>query len=791
MAYRPEELAGARPWKLAAFTTYALSLSFFESIVLDRLVRGRTQEALILADAEGVRAALSEQGAQRVGRDYEVEPVAMTGGVFHPKVSFFHDGSEAHLLVGSGNLTFSGWGRNLELVEHLHPSFAGDAFEDAADFFDALASQPTAAHGAQDRCLQIAARLRGAASVGMKNGSFRLLHSLGQRIGDRIEELADGLGGATRLAAAAPFWDGGQAVTTLCRALKLECAHVHAHPHGAVQGSVGDCWPRNAEIEIVPVEASEFANERRPLHAKAFEIECRRGRIVVSGSANGTRAALYGGNVEACVARIQLEPTASWTLEPSSALPPLAPREDEGESDECANRGVLRADVAGDTVSGRVLSPLIHGDAVLSKVSVDGVARLCDVTLQPDGSFRALVPGLEAQALRGGRLVVRVTSEDGEAEGFASLSAVTGLRRIAGKAASSLFAILSGTETPEDVRVLMEWAHNNAVMLARSSAAGARKIPVVADRPSPLAKSDLWNAAAPDSKPGSGQEGGDPGWMRFLDALMHALRERRGPLGRDEHEDGSEVKKPANGNTNKEDPTAVATRILDDVINLLLPSGSSSTSALRALDLAAYACDRLGDVVSREKAMSWLKRSVGAILADGVPPERMADVASAAMALSGTRPDREEARSARERILRVGIPLKGEPPDVVFAKPFLERMYEEGDYLEAWEAVRDVTTWREQARRYVDALHAGSPGDGYDELLAKVPHEAGVLEAGLKSENARKRIVVLQKWSSTCCSMRLPKLEETKLRQYGVARAVNCCQKALIWPKASDGEERA
>ena len=45
---------------------------------------GRRQ-GLILADIEGVRTSLSEQGAQRVGKDYE--PVAVSGGVFHPNIS--------------------------------------------------------------------------------------------------------------------------------------------------------------------------------------------------------------------------------------------------------------------------------------------------------------------------------------------------------------------------------------------------------------------------------------------------------------------------------------------------------------------------------------------------------------------------------------------------------------------------------------------------------------------------------------------------------------------------------
>ena len=118
----PLDLVSAHPWRRVAFTTYALSLSFFEAVILDALVRGGGREAIIFADVQGVRASLSEQGARRVGKDYEVEPVAVSGGVFHPKLSVFCAAEECHLLVGSGNLTFGGWGGNCEVLEHLHPA---------------------------------------------------------------------------------------------------------------------------------------------------------------------------------------------------------------------------------------------------------------------------------------------------------------------------------------------------------------------------------------------------------------------------------------------------------------------------------------------------------------------------------------------------------------------------------------------------------------------------------------------------------------------------------------------
>ncbi|MFD1104437.1 hypothetical protein [Sphingobium olei] len=48
----PLELISAAPWKRVAFTTYALSLSFFEAVLLDALLRSGGRNALILSDPE-------------------------------------------------------------------------------------------------------------------------------------------------------------------------------------------------------------------------------------------------------------------------------------------------------------------------------------------------------------------------------------------------------------------------------------------------------------------------------------------------------------------------------------------------------------------------------------------------------------------------------------------------------------------------------------------------------------------------------------------------------------------
>lgn len=104
------DLIRAHQWSQSFFTTYALSLSFFEAVVLDALVRQSVGQTLILADLKGVGAALSEPGVRSAGRAYQVEPVAVTNGCFHPKLLVLTSSTEAHIVVGSGNLTFGGWG---------------------------------------------------------------------------------------------------------------------------------------------------------------------------------------------------------------------------------------------------------------------------------------------------------------------------------------------------------------------------------------------------------------------------------------------------------------------------------------------------------------------------------------------------------------------------------------------------------------------------------------------------------------------------------------------------------
>ena len=104
----------------------------------------------------------------------------------------------------------------------MHPSFAADAIEDAASFFDLMTVTDRIRYGAADQCAELARELRKSAQGGPRHGNIRLLHSLDVSIGEQISHVVGNLGGAVRIVAAAPFWDDGSAIGRLCASIGLD-----------------------------------------------------------------------------------------------------------------------------------------------------------------------------------------------------------------------------------------------------------------------------------------------------------------------------------------------------------------------------------------------------------------------------------------------------------------------------------------------------------------------------------------------------------------------------------------
>jgi hypothetical protein len=286
----PLDVVRAGRWTRALFGTFALSLGFFEAAPLRALRRVGANDIRILSDVSGVAASLGEAGAREVGRSYAVDAVAMPAGCFHPKFILLDGEDGPRLVIGSGNLTFGGWGRNLELCEVLSPATSPAAFGDMADFLEALATTPRVDFPGSDVASSWSTALRRVPVAG-DAGEIRILHSVDRPIADQLVELAAAAGGATGMLVASPYFGGAGAVRSLAERLGIERVEVHVSTSLAVAGRHYDFAADPLAVPVV-VEGLDEGESQRPMHAKLIEIACGDAVLMVSGSVNASGPAL-------------------------------------------------------------------------------------------------------------------------------------------------------------------------------------------------------------------------------------------------------------------------------------------------------------------------------------------------------------------------------------------------------------------------------------------------------------------------------------------------------------------
>jgi hypothetical protein len=771
---QPLDLVSASPWQRAIFTTYALSLSFFEAVVLDRLVRGGARNALILADPEGIRAGLSEQGARRAGRDYELEPIACTTGVFHPKLSLFLAEQDAHLLVGSGNLTFGGWGMNLETVDHLHPSFAADAFDDAADMFELMAIADNVRTGVADQFGDAAAQIRGTARNATRNGEFRLLHSVGGAIGEQLTAFAEDLGGATRLTIVSPYFDtNGGAVARLVQALNCDDVRLHAHPTGPVKGLMGTNWPEGLSAAPVCIDAP-FGDDPRHLHAKCFEVLCRRGRLIMSGSANATRAALFSGNIEASLVRIQRETLIGWDAKPAPK-PISLPLADDGEAEEAQERvGILRAVLEGDRIAGQIIVPRLAGEARLSIARTTGFDDLGRISIDSEGKFEITTPDLEMQSWSGGRMVLRVDQNGRAAEGFVSIATAAKIMQKAGPLAPRLLAMLAGTETPEDVAAILTWFKEDPDRIVSALPSGGHTGDKQEREATWVSIEQLKATGEFHSKDGASGGAGEPEWQRALWLVRSAFSQPRGPwksgTGEDDQaeEDGDRESESERQKRlrREEDAKHRAMKALDGLLDEMLAERHKGRHATSAFALTHYLVDRIRP--APVQARNWLVRIFGDLVRHGGPPDT--SVVTAGLLLRATDGQERAAERSRRYLLQAGL----DPVTLVLeceAIPgFVEVLGPAWDAELSLTNIRSVRTAGEEVRAYLEAagrreLPLSLPG------LERSPHWYR-LAGALNDAEALSRFQILDECRRACpkCNLMLPTSNYEELRQTGVTR---------------------
>ena len=282
----------------AIFFTYDFDPVFFERVVLRDLWAGGAGDILVVADSGRVDASIDRWNSLvHLGRRYQVVRAAVHGA-FHPKVILRAGRDRAMVWIGTGNLTFGGWGGNREM------SVAWNLSDNDAPWMRVLYEQLSdwcpgeAEHNVVERTRSLsfiesvlALENNEPSRVLLSRKSLALSSQLAERwVGRRFSEARILTGSTDR---------DGAFLNWMHDRFGLERATVAVDP-GNTSFDPEVLSGLNLDVQVV---RSGFT---RPLHAKVFELSGPDGSAAIMGSANCSRSAWLrspneSGNIEAIV----------------------------------------------------------------------------------------------------------------------------------------------------------------------------------------------------------------------------------------------------------------------------------------------------------------------------------------------------------------------------------------------------------------------------------------------------------------------------------------------------------
>lgn len=274
-----------KKWRQALFTTFTLNLGFFEAYVLPKLHQAHCNDVTVLVDEAFYLESLAESGARRVGTEYRLLPVALAGGAFHAKITYLRDEHDDDvLMVGSGNVTWAGYGHQLECLDVLRASRDVRAFGDFAEVLRALLGDNSARLGEARPWIEAIAERAGrlATNPATTASEARVLGSLPRSISSQVGELLESSRPFERLVAMSPFHseDAGPLRRT---AERLGITEVTVAVDGHTLAT-----PVRDGLKNVTFVRRDAADDSRPTHAKWLEFLGPH-PWVLSGSVNATQ----------------------------------------------------------------------------------------------------------------------------------------------------------------------------------------------------------------------------------------------------------------------------------------------------------------------------------------------------------------------------------------------------------------------------------------------------------------------------------------------------------------------
>lgn len=296
--------------------TYCACLPFFEQDILPYLQQTGEGRVTVLVDDIQYDASFSDFviGA---GTRYRIQPIRLRNRLsnFHPKLYLFVSDSNVDLLVGSANLTPSGFRANAEIVDRL--SHSQERHEDGTALLQYLAMLqlfPSLDPRLPDHVIQqieeLASHLNQLLGDRVDNNRGPwFLHTVQETLLAQVSRL---ISPATinHITAISPFYDE-QSLAVLKLAETFGNARIRLIKDAEAESLNGKPLTILGSRITVEEFSSLTDDEQRRLHAKLLILQSDAEEWVITGSANLTRAAWLStamsartaGNLEAVVVR--------------------------------------------------------------------------------------------------------------------------------------------------------------------------------------------------------------------------------------------------------------------------------------------------------------------------------------------------------------------------------------------------------------------------------------------------------------------------------------------------------
>jgi hypothetical protein len=616
----------------------------------------------------------------------------------------------------------------------------------------------------------------------------------------QLGRMSADLGGAISLTIVSPFFSGHRGITQLAAALSCERISVAVPPVAPSIFDFEEC--RKLGISVSSVACNLFS-DTRSLHAKLFDIECRNGRLIVSGSANATTAALSGQNIEAVVARI-VDRASSLGWRPSGtheghAMGERAPEEE-------ASGACIVTHFDGRGIVGRMFGLAKPEGEWLGSLSA-GTRREAAGMFMVNGAgkFRFSPPeGMDPITLPTSAQVI--LERDGlEIRGWLVLQELLHAIREKGPIARSFARMLSGTDTTADVSAILEYlAKAPATLLDAANRHGSGR----KNRPNTLPVS---SAAIPSASlqpvsafemPSTWKGGGvSQAFGSLLDALIRhfaaSMPDRHDDTGDDEDDSDEPHEQKKRGSSpakrGKRVPVKLARKAFDSMFAMLekRTAGPDRIPGLYALfDMIvqiAPRCDE-ADELTLECSIKWLKAAQGCRVADG--QFDALDKCVAVIVTKWVMDDPDKAVNSHAELQHwLGSALdetatRALEPD---AASLDERRLAPGAVQASWSTAWRTILSTETPWAMASALEAALRNGGTLNIPAGVTEEeADILHSVASGKTKSDRVVALRNWrkgraACPACHLILPWMQQGQLRSTRVATCDNLrCKRVII-----------